>query len=360
MSEAETKLTFLSLSKRTGAISAALLCVAWVGVSAAAEPATAVAEYRMVDVPYSTEAVVEAVKQSTISAQVMGRIVELRVDAGDRVKAGQVIARIDEREVAQVLSGSEAQVAQAKANLENARLSLERAKRLLEAKFVSQSAVDRAEADFKAAEAQLKAAEAGAGQASVSKGYTTVVAPFNGVISARHVELGEMAAPGKPLFTAFDPADMRVLAEVPQSRVAEIKANSRAMVEIPSANKWIKVKSMIVLPAADARTHSTRVRLDLATDERDVYPGVYARAYFAVGQARKLVIPAQSVIRRSEVTGAFVVDDKGGTSFRQIRLGEPAGEGLVEVLAGISAGEKVSVDPVKAGVAGQKSKSSGS
>jgi len=151
-----------------------------------------------------------------------------------------------------------------------------------------------------------------------------------------------------------------VLAEVPQSRVAEIKANSRAMVEIPSANKWIKVKSMIVLPAADARTHSTRVRLDLATDERDVYPGVYARAYFAVGQARKLVIPAQSVIRRSEVTGAFVVDDKGGTSFRQIRLGEPAGEGLVEVLAGISAGEKVSVDPVKAGVAGQKSKSSGS
>ena len=109
-------------------LTAALLCIAYVGISSAAEPATAVAEYRMVDVPYSTEAVVEAVKQSTISAQVMGRIVELRVDAGDRVKAGQVIARIDEREVAQVLSGSEAQVAQAKANLENARLSLDRVK----------------------------------------------------------------------------------------------------------------------------------------------------------------------------------------------------------------------------------------
>ena len=341
-------------------MSIALLCIACAGVASAAGPATAVAEYRMVDVPYSTEAVVEAVKQSTVSAQVMGRIVELRVDAGDRVKAGQVIARIDEREVAQVLSGSEAQVAQAKANLENARLNLDREKRLLEAKFVSQSAVDRAEAEFKAAEAQLKAAQAGAGQASVSKGYTTVVAPFNGVISARHVELGEMASPGKPLFTAFDPADMRVLAEVPQSRVAEIKAIGRATVEIPSANKWIKVKSMIVLPAADARTHSTRVRLDLATDERDVYPGVYARAYFAVGQARKLVIPAQSVVRRSEVTGAFVVDDKGGMSFRQIRLGEPAGEGLVEVLAGISAGEKVATEPVKAGAAGQKPKPSGS
>ena len=330
-------------------------------MASAAEPATAVAEYRMVDVPYSTEAVVEAVKQSTVSAQVMGRIVELRVDAGDRVKAGQVIARIDEREVAQVLSGSEAQVAQAKANLENARLNLDRAKRLLEAKFVSQSAVDRADAEYKAAEAQLKAAEAGTGQASVSKGYTTVVAPFNGVISARHVELGEMAAPGKPLFTAFDPADMRVLAEVPQSRDRGDQGQlGRATVEMPSANKWIKVKSMVVLPAADARTHSTRVRLDLATDERDVYPGVYARAYFAVGQARKLVIPAQSVVRRSEVTGAFVVDDKGATSFRQIRLGEPAGEGLIEVLAGISAGEKVAMEPVKAGVAGQKSKSSGS
>jgi RND family efflux transporter MFP subunit len=339
---------------------AAVLAAGTFGTHAANALQSAAVEYREVDTTYSTEAVVEAVRQSTISAQVMGRIVELRVDVGDTVKAGQVVARIDQREAAQVLASSEAQVAQARANLQNARLNVERARRLLENKFVSQAAVDRAEADYKAAEAQLKAAEAGAGQATVSKGYTVVVAPFSGVVSARQVELGEMAAPGKPLFTTFDPADMRVIAEIPQSRVAEIRKFDKATVEVPSLNKWIQVKSMTIVPTADPRTHSTRVRLDLARDEKSVYPGVYARAHFAVGRAKKLVIPAQSVVRRSEVSGVFVLNQKGGTSFRQIRLGEPAGDGLVEVLAGLQAGEKIAVEPAKAGMATQPGKPSGS
>ena len=195
--------------------------------------------------------------------------------------------------------------------------------------------------------------EAGAGQAAVSRGYTTVVAPISGVISARNVEVGEMATPGKPLLTAFDPNDMRVIAEVPQSVIAEIKALSRATVEVPSVDKWIKVKSMVIIPAADPHTHSTRVRLYLAGDERDIYPGVYARAHFAIGQAREAGHPRwQSVVRRSEVSGVYVVNAKAPPSFRQIRLGESAGAGLVEVLAGVSAGERVALEPIKAGMAG--------
>jgi RND family efflux transporter MFP subunit len=283
-------------------VAAVALAAVALGASAQSTRVAAV-EYREVDTTYSAEAVVEAVRQSTISAQVMGRVVELRVDAGDRVKVGQVIARIDAREAAQMVAGSEAQVAQASADLENARLNLERSRRLLEQKFVSQSAVDRAESEFKAAQARLRVAQAGAGQAAVTRGYTTVVAPFSGVISQRHVEVGEMASPGKPLFTAFDPGDMRVIAEVPQSRVADIKSNARAMVEVPSADVWVKVVSMTVLPAADPRTHSTRVRLYLEDVGRAIYPGVYARAHFAVGRARKLVVPAEAVVRRSEVVG---------------------------------------------------------
>jgi RND family efflux transporter MFP subunit len=339
---------------------AALACAA---VGAAGQspsvPVTKVA-YRDVDTVYSTEAVVEAVRQSTVSAQLMGRIVELRVDVGDRVRAGQVIARIDEREAAQAVAGSQAQVAQARANLENARLNLERARKLLASKFVSQAAVDAAQAEYKAAQAQLEAAEAGAGRVSVSRGYTTVVAPFAGVISARHVEVGEMAAPDKPLFTAFDPGDMRVIAQVPQSQVDTIKANSKAMVEIPSTLQWIKVKSMTIVPAADPRTHSTVIRLYIDEGEKGLYPGVYARAHFSVGRARKLVVPAASVLRRSEVSGVYVVDAKGAARFRQVRLGEPAGEGYIEVLAGVSAGEAVALEPVKAGMFVRPGKASGS
>ena len=313
-------------------------------------PNIATVEYREVDTTYAAEAVIEAVRQSTVSAQVAGRIVELNYDVGDYVKKGQVIVRIDQAEARQIVAGSEAQVAQARASYENARIALERNRQLAAQKFISQAALDKAEADFRVAEAQLKAAMAGAGQAATTKAYTVVVAPYSGVVAARHVELGEMASPGKPLMTGFDPADMRVIATVPQYKVAEVRTSPRAMVEIPSLNKWIQAKAITVLPAADPRTHATMVRIDLPETTREVYPGMFARAYFTVGRARKLVVPASAVIKRSEVTGVYVVNDQGAAVLRQIRLGEPAGQGYIEVLAGLTAGEKVALEPVKAGI----------
>lgn len=325
---------------------------------AEAPPETATVQYREVDLTYAAEAVVEATRQSTVSAQVTGRIVELRYDVGDYVEKGKVIARIDQTEASQVLAGSQAQVAQAQAAYENARADVERTRDLARQKFVSQAALDKAEAAFRVAEAQLATARAGAGQAATSKSYTTVVAPYSGVVSARHVELGEMAAPGKPLLTGFDPTDLRVVATVPQYKVAEVKATSRAQVEIPSIGRWVTATGITVLPSADSQTHSTRVRLDLPRDLRDVYPGVFARAHFAVGRARKLVVPAAAVIRRSEVTAAYLVDAQGHVVLRQLRLGSAAGEQGVEVLAGLAPGEKVALDPVKAGMqaAQQRSK----
>ena len=327
------------------------LPVAAAAFAASAQPLqTAEVEYREVDLTYAADAIVEAVKQSTVAAQVTGRIVEIKYDVGDYVKKGQVIVRIDETEASQVVAGSEAQVAQAQAAYENARVEVQRARELATQRFISQAALDKTEAAFRVAEAQLRAAHAGASQASTAKAYTTVVAPYSGVVAARHVELGEMAAPGKPLMTGFDPRDMRVIATVPQYKVADVRASPRAMVEVPSLNKWIEARGITVLPSADPRTHATRVRLDLPEQVRDVYPGMFARAYFTVGRARKLVVPVAAVVKRSEVTGVYVVKPDGQVSFRQVRLGEPAGQGDIEVLAGVSTGERVALDPVKAGM----------
>lgn len=320
--------------------------------AAVAEPlATGAVQYREVDLTYAADAVVEATRQSTVAAQVTGRIVELKYDVGDFVQKGQIIVRIDQTEAQQVLAGSEAQVAQAQAAFDNARAELERTRDLARQKFVSQAALDKAEAAYRMADAQLKTARAGAGQAATSKGYTTVVAPYSGVVSARHVEVGEMAAPGKPLLTGFDPNDLRVIATVPQYKVSEIRASAKVSVELPSLRKWVTGTNMTVLPNADTRTQSTRVRVDLPRDLRDVTPGMFARTYFAVGRGRKLVMPQAAVVRRSEVTGAYVVGAQGQLSFRQIRVGEPAGEALVEVLAGLQPGDQVALDPVKAGMA---------
>jgi RND family efflux transporter MFP subunit len=325
--------------------------LAVVGLASGAEPvATTTVQYRDVDTTYAAEAVVEAVKQSTVSAQVSGRIVEINYDVGNFVKKGQVIVRIDETEARQLVAGGEAQVAQAQAALENARAAVERSRQLAAQKFVSKAAIDKAEADFRVADAQYKAAKASAGQAVTNKSYTVVVAPYSGVVSARHVELGEMAAPGKPLMTGFDPADMRVIATVPQYKIAEVRAVGKAMVEFPSLNKWIEAKAITILPAADSRTHATQVRVDLPENLRDVYPGMFARTYFSVGRARKLVVPAASIVKRSEMTGVYVVNEKNAVSLRQVRLGEPAGQGDIEILAGLAAGEKIALDPLKAGL----------
>lgn len=317
----------------------------------AAEPLAVVAvQYREVAQTYSGEGLVEATRQSTVSAQIGGRVKEINFDVGDRVNKGQVILRIDEREAQQALAGSQAQVLQAQANAQNAKASYERSKQLFAQKFISQAALDKAQADYKVAMAQAAASEAGAGQASLARGYASVIAPYSGVVSARLVEVGEMVMPGKPLMTGFDPAEMRVVVNVPQYKLADIGARPDAMVEMPSLNRWIKAQYSTVQPLADARTHSTQVRVYLPTNETGVYPGMFVRAHFVVGKARKLVVPGSAVLRRSEVVAAYVVDDKGVPKLRQIRIGETASEGWVEVLSGLKAGEKVAVDAVKTGM----------
>jgi len=311
---------------------------------------TGAVEVREVDLSYSADAVVEAVRQSTVAAQIAGRIVDIRFDVGDYVKQGEVLVRIDERAASQALAASEAQVREARATFRNARADYERSRQLFAQKFISQAALDKAEAAYKTAQARLAALLAGAGQAATERSFATIVAPYSGVVSARHVELGEMANPGKPLMTGFDPSTLRVVATVPQAQVSAIQTSGRARVEIPSLNMWVDATRLTVVPSADPRTHTTRIRLELPADGHGVYPGVFARAHFLVGRAPRLLAPREAVIYRSEVTGVYVVDDSGHPRLRQIRLGTAADEHSVEVLSGLRPGERVALEPIKAGM----------
>ena len=312
--------------------------------------AVAKAEYREVAQTYSVEGVVEAVRQSTVSAQISGRVKEVNFDVGDTVRKGQVLLRIDERETEQALVGSQAQVMQAQAALTQARANYERSLQLFEQKYISQSALDKAKADYDMAQAQAAASEAGESQSALARGYASVIAPFGGVVAARLVEMGEMVTVGKPLMVGFDPSQMRVIVSVPQYKLAEIGARPRVNIELTSLKRWVAAAAVTVQPSADARTHSTQVRVTIPANEKGVYPGMFVRAHFVVGKARKLLIPASAVIRRSEVVAVYIVDDKGAAKLRQVRLGEASGENEIEVLVGLNPGENVAVDPVRAGM----------
>jgi RND family efflux transporter MFP subunit len=319
-------------------------------VALAALPfATTEVVYRPVDSGYSAEAMVEAGRESTLAAQVAGRILALNVDAGDAVKQGQLLARIDDSEARNSIAGNQAQVAQAEANLVNAKASYERTKQLVARKFVSASALDKAQADYYAAQAQVAAAQADVAQSSTTRGFASIAAPFGGLVSARLAQVGEMASLGRPLLTMFDPATLRVVANIPQENLDEVRKAGRASIEFPALGKWIESALITVLPAADNKTHITQVRIELPKNSAEIYPGMFARAHFATGQAKKTLVPVAAIVRRSEVTGVYVVAGER-VQFRQIRLGEESPGGMVEVLAGLDAGQRIAVEPVKAGI----------
>ncbi len=306
-------------------------------------------EYRDVVRVAAVEGIVEAVRQSTLAAQIAGRIVALPARAGDAIRAGQVLVQIDARAAVQAEAASKGQVQEAEANLANAKAKYDRSRQLYAQKFISGAALDQALAEHQAAQAQAATAIANAGQSTTSRSFTTIVAPYDGVVASREVEIGDMAVVGRPLLTVFDPRALRVTATLPQSVLAKADLAAPVRVEIPTLARDFLAQRVTVIPVADARTHTTRVRLDLASAP-GLLPGQYARALIPTGRARALAIPASAVLRRSEVTAVYVLDANGHAQLRQVRLGEPAGDGFVEVLAGLAEGERVALEPVRAGI----------
>jgi len=340
----------------TGTLAAGLLAAqdkpaqhARAGQAAAETAAIAPVELRTVEDYYTADAVVEAVRQATVSAQIAGTIVQLYVDAGDRVKRGQLLARIDTRETDAQVAASRAGVAQAEAAAAQAKLNYERTSSLVAQNFVSQAALDKADADYKAALAALEAARAGSAQAVTARSFAEVRAPIDGVVSQRMMEVGEFAAPGKPVLALHDPSALRAVGSLPQFVLPQTAKVQKASVELPAANRIVAATRLTVLPAADARLLSTLIRAELPADlPAGVVPGTAAKIRVPIGSAQRLVMPADALMRRGELTAAYVVTADGALQLRQVRVGPAYEGGVVEVLAGLTEGERVQLNPLVA------------
>jgi len=317
-------------------LSPILWLVALVSSAALAREPLVVVQPHAVVLSFPADSVVEAVMQTTVGAQMPGRVLEVRADAGQAVSKGEVLMRIDAREAAESARAAEAVYA-------NAKVNYERTKSLVGQKFMSAAALDKAKADFDAAAANRSAAGA-------SQSHATIVAPMSGMVARRHAELGDMAMPGSPLFTIYQPGSLRVTASVPQYRLNEMRGVKTARIEFPELGKWVDATAVQVLPTADAATHVSLVRVSLPAMP-EATPGMFARVHFVTGQAEKLTVPAKAVLRRGEVAAVYVQSADGRLSLRQLRLGDAVGQGEIEVLAGLAAGEQVVTDPVKAAIA---------
>ncbi len=271
----------------------------------------------------------------------------IEVKVGDMVAAGQVVARVDARTAEQNAEASEAQVRSAQALLNVAHKEYERQEQLYQQRFISPAALERAESQFKAAQAQASAQLAQAGAARTQSGLHVLRAPYAGVVAEVPVALGDMALPGKVLLVLYEPGALRVTAAVPQSALPALLSGVK--VEIPGqpeAQRWFSGDTAQVLPLVDAGTHTAILRIGLPSAANSVRPGMFARVWLpgVATTAPRLFVPAAAVLRRAEMTGVYVLDAKGVPMLRQVRLGRADGD-RIEVLAGVSAGEAIAVDP---------------
>lgn len=289
---------------------------------------------------------IEAVNQGTVSAQTSGRVAELPFDVNDFVEAGAVVMRFTDTEQRAALNGAEAALAEARARLANAQTEFERAEKMIVNNTISQSRFDQVKAERDSARARLDAAVAGVEAAKEQLEYTVVRAPYAGIVSERHVELGELVSPGQPLISGLSLQSLRVNVDVPQSMFRAVHTIGKAFVYI--GGERIAAESLTFFPVADMGSNTFRVRVNLPDGAATLYPGMFVKVGFVVGETRRLLVPVDAIVRRSELSGVYV-SDGDRVALRQVRLGRTY-DGSIEVLAGLDAGETIAANPVEAAI----------
>jgi len=326
----------------------------------AAEPLeTALASYHTLPREYRLDGVVEAVNRTTVSAQTQGQVQEIFYDVDDFVEKDALLARLKDTEHRARVNQAEADLKSATARLQQAKDEHERVAGLYRKKNVSDSAMDKATADLASAQAALDAATARLEQAREQLAYTEIRAPYSGIVTHRHVELGEIASPGTPIMSGISLDELRVTVDVPQSIIPAIRRSHSDAEQKPlarvylSGGEMIETSKITVFPYADLGSNTFKVRIDLPTQPGDrlraLFPGMFVKTSFIVGEKSELTVPRKAVVHRSEVTGVYVVGADGGVHFRQVRLGRALPDAYV-VLAGLTADERVALDPIAAGV----------
>ena len=291
---------------------------------------------------------VEAVRQSKVSAETSGQVENIFVDVGDQVRAGKVILQLVSTEQHSANNQAKAALAEAMANLEVENHEYTRIKEVYSQGLVSKADMDRVTGRYNVAKARVDNAKAAIKTTQQKLSYTEVQAPYTGTVSARYVELGEAVQPGTPLLSGFDPNTMRVETDLPQSAALQVQRYQQARVRLDNGDTTIPTK-LILFPVADPSTSTVRVRLRLPEKTANLYPGQFVKVGFTVGETTRLLIPASSVVYRSEVSGVYVLHETAGPQLRQVRLGNRFGDNI-EVLAGLSEQEPIAVDPVAAGI----------
>lgn len=294
---------------------------------------------RTIDAVVSAAGALSSKNTSVLSSKVMGKVVALTVNEGDKVSQGKLLLRIESGEIT-------AQAYQAQAAYNNAKLQYDRIKRLFDEKAATQMEMDQATLGFESAKAGLNAAKA-------MESYTTITAPIAGQIVEKRINLGEMALPGQPILKIEDNRNLRLEVTMKEQDIRFVQPGNTVTVQIDAlSGKEIKAHVGQVVPASDVRTHSFIVKIDIPAD-KGLITGMYGKAFFTTGKREAILVPKSAVVTMSGLTGVYIVSAEGNAVFQMIQPGETFGDS-VEALTGLKAGDKVVVSKQDARIDGRK------
>ena len=294
---------------------------------------------KTVDAVISAAGTLSSRNTSVLSSKIMGKVVELTVQEGSHVSAGKLLARIESGEIS-------AQLYQAQAAYNNAKLQYDRIKSLFDVQAATQMEMDQATLGFESAKAGLNAAKA-------MESYTLITAPISGQIVEKRINLGEMALPGQPVLKIEDNNNLRLEATVREQDIAFVQPGKNVTVQIDALpGKNIRARIAQVVPAADVRTHSFVVKIDMPA-EKGLITGMYGKALFNTGTRQAIFIPRSAVVEMSGLTGVYVVSRESTAVFQMIQPGETRGD-AVEAVTGLKAGDRVVVGKQAVNIDGKK------
>jgi len=307
-------------------------------------PGVVAASAISLDVPIELKASgeLQARDETTVAAEVAGRVTRILVDEGGAVTGGGVVLEIDPERRRLELDAAAARVAQAEASLQKDRRQTERVQELFQSNVASKAALDEAETALRLAVARAEAERAQRGVARRALEDASVKAPFGGLVSHRHVNVGEFVQAGTKLFDMVSLDPVEVVFALPEVDSSRVELGQTVEVTLsPFPGEVFRGQVSMVSPTIDPVTRTLRVKALLPNPDGKLRPGLFARTSLGVDLRRGLtMVPEEALLQRADGKVLFVLRDGNLVSRRVVETGI-SHDGLVEVQSGVAPGERV-------------------
>jgi RND family efflux transporter MFP subunit len=302
-------------------------------------------QWRRIAGAESVPATVEARETTIVASRLLARVDEILVRAGDYVEPGQLLARLEKKDLAARAAQAEERLRGLRARRDETIQNLQRAEELHQRQLIADADLDAARANALAIAGDLAAAEQALVEAQTALSYAEIRSPLAGRVVERFAEPGDTVSPGAKLVSLYNPFSLRIEAWVRESIALTLQEGQVLKVDIPALGRSLEARIEERVPAADPGSRAFRIKAMLPS-EPGLLPGLYARLAVPRGEEEVMIIPEERIARVGQLNVAWVQGADGPVR-RFLRLGEPLGEGMIVVTAGLAAGDELLMPPAR-------------